>query len=176
MFRRRRPLNEWSPAQIRDQIVNCFTSEPDYDDVRAVVVLRQDEKLLPKDASAQAAAEAKQAGEVFDGIPPYMAFALAFDDEDRVDIFMGGTFTVAVREWAGFETPTEAAKYAAEWIGAGVQMFPFENIPGLYQAAFMEFVTGREYDMGALTFAWALPAVGEYVPMRVFPPKLDGDE
>ena len=173
MFRRRRPLNEWSFDLIREQVVQCFTSDPDNDDVRAVVVFHQDLDLLPKNAEKQAAREATEAGEPFEGIPPYMAFACGFDDDDRVEIFMGGNMTVVVREWQGFQTVRDAARYAAHWVGEGGQPMPFENIPGLYQSAFMEFITGREYDMGMMTFAWTLPAVGDYVPMRQFPPKLD---
>jgi hypothetical protein len=164
LLRRRRPLNEWSFDLIRKQIVSCFTSDPDDEHVRAVVVLHQDEALLPKDAPKLAAAEAGDAGEPFEGIPPYMAFAFGFNDDDRTEIFMGGDMTTVVREWAGFKTPTEAERYAAAWCGEGAKVFDFENIPGLYQAAFMEFITGKEYDLGPLTFAWTLPAVGDYGP------------
>lgn len=150
LLRRRRPLNEWSFDLIRKHIVSCFTSDLDHDDVRAVVVLHQDESLLPKDAPKQAAAEADEAGEPFDGIPSYMAFAFGFNDDDRVELFMGGVMTTVVREWTGFNTPIEAARYAAGWCGEGAKVFDFENIPGLYQAAFMEFITGKEYDLGPL--------------------------
>jgi hypothetical protein len=170
-------MNEWSPSLIRQQIVQCFTTDPDDDEVRAVVVLHQDLDLLPKDTLKRAADEATASGEPFEGVPAYMAFAFGFDDEDRVEIFMGGNLTVVLRESAGFHSPQEAARYAAGWVGEGGRIMPFENIPGLYQSALMEFITDREYDIGPLIFAWTLPAAGAYVPVRQFPPKIsDGDE
>jgi len=168
-------MKDWSPGLIREQIVQCFTSDPDDADVRAVVVLHQDLELLPKDIEKQAAREATEMGEPYTGIPPYMGFAFGFDDDDRVGLFMDGDMTVVVREGRAFQTPTDAAAFAEDYCGPGTHVLPFENIPGLYQSAFMEFITGREYDMGPLTFAWTLPAVGDYVPMMQFPPKLTGD-
>jgi len=52
-------------------------------------------------------------------------------------------------------------------------VLPFQNISGLYQAAFFAYLTGREPEFTPLTFMWALPAVGDHVPVRKFPGSFD---
>lgn len=174
MFARRRPISEWSHGQIRQQVVNCYTSDPDSDAVRAVVVLHQDERLLPRNSAKQAAMEAAEAGEEFHGLPPYLAFAMKLDDEDRADVLLGG-FSNAVQDYGGFASPREAAAFALEWIGPDATPFPFENIPGIYQAAFIEYVTGKPVEITPAIWMWALPATGDMVPVRQFPSRIDGE-
>ena len=61
---------------------------------------------------------------------------------------------------------------AQEWVGSASLELPFENIPGIYQAAFFEFIYGRREEPHPTWFMWALPAEGEYVPIREFPPRV----
>jgi hypothetical protein len=127
---------------------------------------------LPKDASARAEAAAVERGEPFQRIPPYTAFCFGLEGPDSVDL-LSGDLALAMRESCGFDSPEAAAPYAAGWVGENGLLLPFDNIPGLYQAAFFEFITGRPTEYGPSTFVWMLPAVGEHVPVRKFPGNFD---
>lgn len=175
MFKRRRELDQWPAAQLREHVVACFTTDPDADEVRAAVILHQDPALLPKDAPARARAEIEANGEEWKGFPEYVTFCFGFDDSDRVDIFMDGNNAVTVREWRSTPNLADASSHASEWIGEELHQFPFENIPGLYQAAFFQVITGHEHDVG-LTWMWCLPPMGDFAPVRRFPPVLDTEE
>jgi hypothetical protein len=109
------------------------------------------------------------------GFSEYVTLCFGFDDFDREAIFLDANNAVTVREWRSTPNLADATSYASEWIGEGLHQFPFENIPGLYQAAFFDVITGREHHVG-LTWLWCLPAIGDHVPVRRFPPVLDTAE
>jgi hypothetical protein len=65
-----------------------------------------------------------------------------------------------------------ARAIAAEWVHAAEPM-GFEYLPGVFQAAFVQFVTGIRQEPHETQFMWALPSDADYMPMREFPPKVD---
>lgn len=174
LLRRRQHPSKWSAKRWKQLIRVCFTSDPDREDVKASVIVHWDLNLLPKDTVRLAQQEAAEEGEEWAGFRDHACFLFGFDDEDRVTIFMGGELAVCVRGMLQSRSLEEAAADAREWVGAGALELPFENIPGLYQAAFFEYVTGEESDIGPAMFMWALPPVGDVVPIRQFPPDVSG--
>jgi hypothetical protein len=172
VFRRRRPIHEWTRQQLLDQVSACFTSDPDVEEVRAAVVLHQSLDLLPKDTEKKAEAEVAEAGEIFDGFKEYVTFMFAFAEEDRVEVFMEGNLAALVYQWEPSHSLDEAKNQGHEWVGSAGLGLPFENIPGIYQAAFFAFIYGRPEEPHPTWFMWALPAVGDYVPVREFPPRV----
>ena len=159
MFKRRRDITEWPVRQIAKQTVACFTSDPDEWEVRAAVVLDLEPSLLPKDAESVA----------------YNAIGFAFEHDDRVSLYMDHDPPALVKSIQGAETLDEAKQLAAEWCGASASERPLRNIPGIYQVAYMQRITGNGDLGGSGEFGWAIERGAEgYDIVREFPPKLKG--
>jgi hypothetical protein len=101
-----------------------------------------------------------------------VVFNFGFDNEDRTSLYGDHDRTVLVREVDVARDLPSAVASAQAWVGKAGEQFPFQNIPGVYQAAFVEFVTGNRVEMSETEFMWALPAEGDHVPFREFPPRL----
>jgi hypothetical protein len=173
MLVRRRPLNEWSSDRIREQILRCYVTDPDLEDVRACVLLEVDERLLPRNAARQAAEQAEEAGEPFDGLPPYRVYCFAFRPEDRARIFSEGEVAVTVHDEQSFHSRRAAAQHALRWVGDHSCVCDFEHVPGLYQAGLMEHITGRTYDIGMAVVEWVVPTNRGKAAVRRFPPPVE---
>jgi hypothetical protein len=66
-----------------------------------------------------------------------------------------------------------------EWVGANGFETPFRYLPGVYQAAFVAYVTGSHPDAHPSEFMWATPGEdpgSEWLPFREFPPRLEPTE
>ena len=139
--------------------------------VRAAIVIRYAVERLPP---AQAADLGWEAGDEM-----YGAFKIDFDDEDRVEVFMGGNRGMLVREIENFENVEDAAASAIKWVGKKPSQVAFCYLPGLYQAAFFEAATGVSRVWNELQFWWAVPgdqAEADLVPVRMYPPRVDETE
>lgn len=161
MFKRRRDITDWPVRQIASQTVACFTSDPDQFEVRAAVVLHLDPSLLPKGVESVA----------------FNVFGFAFDHDDRVGLYMDVDPTVLVKMHEGAETLDEAEQLALGWCGDGASKRPLRNVPGVYQVAYMQRITGNRELGGSGEFGWVIEG-GEkgYDVVREFPPKVKEGE
>lgn len=163
MFKRRRDITEWPVRQIAKQTVACFTSDPDEYEVRAAVVLDLDPSLLPQGVESVA----------------YNAIGFSFEHEDRIGIYAEANPTVLVKSIQGAETLDDAKRLAAEWCGSSASERPLRNIPGVYQVAYMQRITGNADLGGSGEFGWAIERGKKgYDIVREFPPKVkeEGDD
>jgi hypothetical protein len=178
MLKRRRPLKDWPARQLVDHVETCFASNPDAFEVRASVVFYQELAQLPKDTATEAAEEAAAAGEAFDEFPEFVAFHFGFSEEDRVELYMDFDRTCLVRGVEAVTTLAVAKEEAADWVGEGAIELPFEFLPGVYQFAFIDYLTGQYHDAHETEFMWALPPSdgNAYIPFREFPPKVKPTE
>ncbi len=161
MFKRRKHVTEWSVGTIAKQTVACFTSDPDQLDVRAAVVLHLDPELLPRNVQSVA----------------YNMIGFAFNEDDRIGIFVEADPTCCAKWLQGADTLDEAKQLAAGWCGEGASERPLRNLPGIYQVAYMQRMTGDEDLGGAGQFGWAIARGSEGMDIcREFPPRLvDGE-
>jgi hypothetical protein len=163
MFKRRRDVTDWPVGQIAKQTLVCFTSDPDQYEVRAAAVLHLDPSLLPKDIKSVA----------------FNVFGFAFHHDDRIGLYMDVDPTVLVKMQEGTETLDEAEELALGWCGDGASKRSLHNIPGVYQVAYMQRITGNRELGGSGEFGWAIergPNGCDVV--REFPPKVndEGDD
>jgi hypothetical protein len=157
VFKRRRHVTEWSAGQIAEQTVACFTTDPDEYEVRAAVVLRLDPALLPKDVESVA----------------YNVLGFAFNEDDRVGLYVEVDPTILVKMQEGAETLDAAKQLALGWCGDGASERSLRNIPGVYQVAYMQRITGNRDLGGSGEFGWAIETGKKgYDVVREFPPKL----
>jgi hypothetical protein len=145
-----------------------YHGDPDQRYVRAAIVLRYATERLPREQAAE-----------FGSDPMFGTYKIDFDDEDRVEVYMGGDLGRLVREVENFEKVEDAAAAAIEWVGAKPSGVAFCYLPGLYQAAFFEAVTGVSRVWSGLQNHWAVPgdqAEAGAVPLRRYPPHVDDTE
>jgi hypothetical protein len=161
MLKWRRDIADWPVKQIAKLTVACFTSDPDEYEVHAAAVLHLDPSLLPKGVESDA----------------FNVFGFAFHDEDRTGLYMEGDPTVLVKMHEGAESLDEAEQLALGWCGEGSSKRPLHNIPGIYQVAYMQQITGNHQLGGSGEFGWAIERGPKgYDVVREFPPKLTGGE
>jgi hypothetical protein len=163
-----------APICSPQQSVICLASDPDELEVRSAIVLHQDPRLLPPNALEPARAEAEESGEPFAGLPEFVVLTFAFSEDDRVALYMDGDRKCLVYGVEVADSLSDAERHAREWVGAGSVELPFRHLPGVYQAAFIEYVTGADLPPHESEFAWVLPTAGgegEHMPFREFPPR-----
>ena len=174
-LKRGKPFEKWTPAEVAADVEAAFFGDFDHRYVRAAVVLRYAPQRLPKvDVEAWFAEATAEHGER--GIPPYGVFTFDFDDGDRVALYVDHDPTVLIRDIdVKFDLP-DAVAAARHWTGDKTTEAEFRNIPGVYQTALIEAITGtsRRWE-GSLSMSWHLPGGGEYVVCRKYPPRA-GDE
>jgi hypothetical protein len=154
-----------------DQTIACFASDPDDWDVRAAAVLHLDRRLLPNDVEEIAAREAAERGDPFEGVPSYVIYKMAFNEDDRVPLYMDGDPACLVHEVGTADEEPPALSEARAWAGSGGKEYEFEHLPGVYQAAYLSSVRGTPVDSDPTQFMWAIPGDGDLVPVREFPPR-----
>lgn len=160
MFKRRRDITDWPVRQIAEHTVACFTTDPDEMDVRAAAVLHLDPSLLPKGVDSVA----------------YNAIGFAFEHDDRVGLYMDADPTVLVKSIQGAESLEEAKHLAIAWCGSTASERPLRNLPGVYQVAYMQRITGNDSLGGSGEFGWAIERGPKgYDVVREFPPKLNDE-
>ena len=165
----RLPLAEWPLADFVEDMQAVYHGDPDQRYVRAAIVLRYATERLPREQAAE-----------FGSDPMFGTYKIDFDDEDRVEVYMGGDLGRLVREVENFEKVEDAAAAAIEWVGAKPSGVAFCYLPGLYQAAFFEAVTGVSRAWNELLSWWAVPgdqAEADIVPVCIrYPPRVDETE
>jgi hypothetical protein len=154
VFKKKRlAKQERKAAQVAvANVVSCFCSHPDEIEVRSSVVLHDGE----------------------DPAQPFGIVNLGFSDDDRPAIYMDGDLTALVYEVHRAPSVTSAEAMALEWIASAEKM-DFRYLPGVYQAAYVEFVTGIPQEPHESHFAWALPPVNGMHPFCRFPPDVNKD-
>jgi hypothetical protein len=72
-------------------------------------------------------------------------------------------------------TPAAAKACAQDWVGDGGIEVPLTYLPGIYQMAFIDYVTGQSQEAHETEFMWALPPTdgNAYLAFREFPPKVE---
>jgi hypothetical protein len=159
------PLAEWPLADFVEDMQAVYHGDPDQRYVRAAIVLRYAPERLPREQAAE-----------FGTDPLYGTYKLDFDDDDRVEVFMDHNLGSLVREIENFANLEDAAAAAIKWIGPDSVGAAFCYLPGLYQAAFFEAVTGVSRAWNELQIQWAVPgdqAEADVVPVRFYPPPVD---
>ena len=174
-LKRRKPFERWTPADVAGDVETAFFGDFSQRYVRAAVVLRYAPERLPKaDAEAWLAEATADYGE--NGIPTYGVFAFDFNDADRAALYMDHDPTVLIRDIEVKFDLSEAVAAARQWTGDKTTEAEFQNIPGVYQTALIEAITGtsRLWE-GSLSSSWHFPSDGRHVVCRKYPPPV-GDE
>ena len=150
--------------------VRCFTSDPNILGVRSAVVLHLDPELLPKGWLEDAAA--RDQGEDLGGRPEYLVACFAFDESDRYRLVMDLDRQHLIYDRKPELSLNAAELMAREWIGGGVQEHVFTELPGIFQAAYHDWLTGRRGDVDMTTNIWAVPVSNtpDVFAVREFPP------
>lgn len=169
MLSRRRPIHEWPQRQLLDHVVLCVVGDPTAYNVRGAVVVHQDPNLVPRDP-------AKNTPGASDA--PYVVVRLDTTENRLFSYVMDGMGPRALAvDQQGVESLDEATLLAFHWCGEDARAVPFPNIPGVYQAAFISFITGREPELGELLLLWVQPDdSGGHVLVRNYPPGLHQDK
>jgi hypothetical protein len=143
--------------------------DPTQYNVRGCVVLHQDPELLPRDLAKNTPGASNA---------PYVAVRLDTTDRQLFSYVMDGMGPRALAvDHHGSESLDEAKRLSFDWCGEAARTVPFANIPGVYQAAFISFITGREPELGELLLLWIQPdETGGHVLVRNYPPGLHQDE
>lgn len=132
-----------------ENIMSCYASDPEQWEVRAAVVLF----------------DAEEEGN------PYGVITLGFSEDDRTAIYMDFDLTALVKDAQLVPDVLSAEAIALDWVGERGEQLDFRYLPGIYQAAYMEWATGIEQESHETHFMWALPGGGDLLPMREFPPR-----
>jgi hypothetical protein len=172
-LRQRRPQAKWTPVEVARDVEGAFYGDSGKANVRAAAIVRfAYERMSKKDlADWTQAAENEHPGR---GLPTYGIFKFDFDEGDRVTLYMEHDRSVLIREVeSAFGDLHEAGAKAAAWVGSPYTQCHFENIPGVYQAALIESMTGVERSWSEFEMSWWLPGEEPYVPFRKYPPRTD---
>jgi hypothetical protein len=151
MLRRRRELSDWPWERVMRQTVSCFTTNADEVEVRAAIVLHLDPDLLPKGWVERAAAAARDRGQEVDGPPVYLVACCGFAESDRYRLFMDLDRQHLIYDRRPAHSLDAAALVAREWVGDNVQERVFRELPGVFQAAYHDWLTGRRWDVDQTT-------------------------
>lgn len=180
IFRRRpkrRVPEEWPFPVIAEQVVAAFMTDPDDDDVRGAAVLHLEPELLPGNWQEIVRQVAAAEGETVERVSDYFVYGMAFDDEDRVGLFMDHDATTVIRQHQQADSLSGATARAREWVATeGQEAFevPFAFLPNVFQYALMTEVRGDYLEPVPAYFMWvpADPRGGsENVAVRRFPPE-----
>jgi hypothetical protein len=154
MFKRKRSQRQERQAaqEALASLISCFISDPNNFDVRSSVVLHDGQ----------------------DPSQPIGVVNFGFSDDERQAVYMDGDLSVLVYQAQLAQDRPTAEAIALDWVGGGDQV-DFRYLPGVYQAAYVQFITGCVPEPNETQFAWALPPVGDMHMFRKFPPPVDAD-
>jgi hypothetical protein len=174
MLGRRKPLHKWTPVEVVADVETAFFGDSDQRNVRAAVVLKYAYERLTK--ADRAVWEADAAAEFGDrGLPTHGVFKFDFDDGDRMALFMDHDKSVLVRDVEAVFGVEQAVVTAVAWVGEPHTEAVITNIPGVYQAALIEAVTGVERAWNEEDLGWWLPGDGPPYIYRKYPPPANED-
>ena len=176
----RKSYEDWSVEDVFNAVRQCFCGELDDRHVRATASIHNAHDELPKADIAEWQGLIEIHG--YDTIPPISVFYFDFDDSDRFEHDHGDpqTFLRGLEYVPDARTAQQSAK---EWVGEAARECSFMHIPGAYQCAFYQVITGVIRDWGKLPGYW-FPQPDD--PARLddpnapnmayhYPPTLDGD-
>jgi hypothetical protein len=165
----RQPQDKWTPAEVAADVETAFYADADQPYVRAVAILRYAYERLPKAVlkSWEADAATERPGRE---MPSHGVFKFDLSDDDRFALDMDHDKSIVIRDVDVAFGLDEAGAIALAWVGEPHTQVHFENIPGLYQSALIEAVTGVERFWNEFEISWWLQGEGQYVPFRKYPP------
>jgi len=153
-------------------VESAFYGDADQRHVRSAAVVRYAYERLRKETlkSWEADATSEHPDR---GMPSHGVFKFDFDDDDRFALYMEHDTAAVIREVEVAFDIDEATATARGWVGEPCTQCHFVNIPGAYQAALIEAVTGVPRFWNEMAISWWLPGDGPYVPFRKYPPPLN---
>ncbi|HME03122.1 MAG TPA: hypothetical protein VKG38_08840 [Solirubrobacteraceae bacterium] len=174
LFKKGKRFGQWSPAEVADGVEFAVVGDPEELYLRSAVVLRSaPERLPPKDAAAWA--EALDTETDGRGIPPYFVFKFHCEDGERGRIVSQRehySLLIRVITWA-FDRDS-AMRIACDWTKEKTMVaVSFAYIPGVYQAALIEAVTGtpRTWQGYLMShWCWVDGVDYEHALVRRYPP------
>jgi hypothetical protein len=175
-LKQRRSLDKWSPAEIAADVESAFHGDPQQQFVRAAVVVRYAYERMPKDTIAK---WKKDAVEDYPGkgLPTHGVFMFDLAEDRYFALHMDRDSSAVIDEVRAVHGLQEACEAAEAWVGEPCEEVSLMNVPGIYQSAMIEMVTGVERDWNEFRLSWWFPGDQQYVPYRQYPPPADeGDE
>ncbi len=178
LFRTRKPVSAWTPAEIAGDVETAFVGDPNQTYLRAAVVLRSAPERLPR-ADAKKWADEASAENDGRGIPPYLVYKFDYAEGDGFRMYLegppGDDVALLVREVAEAFDPSGATALAREWTGEkAMEAAKFAHIPGVYQAALIEAITGTRRSWESYLFSyWCWPSEegSQFAIVRPYPPR-----
>jgi hypothetical protein len=170
---RRKALRDWTPLDVVSDVEAAFFGDADQRTVRAAAVMRYTYGRMKKSDIAEWEAEA--AAESPPGtLKSHAVFMFDFDDVDHIALYMDNESTVLIRAMQPVDGSDEGRTLALGWVGEPHTETDITHIPGVYQAAMIEFVTGVQRLWNQETLAWWLPGSdGPGLVYRKYPPRTD---
>jgi hypothetical protein len=159
-------------VEVAADVEAAFHGDADQRYVRAAAILRYAYERLPKAVlkSWEADAAADHPGR---GMPSHGVFRFDLSDDDRFALDVEQDTSSVIRDVEVAFDLDEAGALAVAWIGKPYTQVHFENLPGVYQAALIEGVTGVERFWNEFQISWWLKGDGPYVLFRKYPPPHD---
>jgi len=168
VLRRRRKHDGWSWDQILGQTVACFATSFWEHEARAAIILHVDPATAPAEW-AQAQAEDRTS----DGsLKEYGVFCYAYSHKnDFIRVVMDGDRQATLHEIQWLVSLPDAEAFARQWLGDDAKRRPFEELPGLYQAAYHDRLTAQRWDADQTTNVWmeSEDGVPDFLVVREFP-------
>jgi hypothetical protein len=168
-LKRRQPQEKWTPAEVADDVEAACYGDADQPYVRAAAILRHAYERLPKAVlkSWEADAAAEYPGR---GMPSHGVFKFDLSDDDRFALDMEHDKSVVIRDVDVAFDRDEADAIAVAWVGEPHTRCHLQNIPGTYQSALIEAVTGVPRFWNEFEISWWLQGDGPAVVTRNYPP------
>lgn len=157
---RRKRVEKWSRKRWMNQVHTCFVKSPAEGGDRATIVVHMDLDLLPKNTEEAARLECAEAGVDWEGFRSYAVFCLECSPSDYAGYRMGDTVHEMMKDLYREVTVDAATQTSREWIGTDPIETDFDHTPGLFQAAFLTDISGKEADLGGAESFWRLPPGG----------------
>jgi hypothetical protein len=156
-----------------EQTVTCLIGDPWEKDPRAAAVLHLSPDLLPKGWLESAADAAHTRDQDVEGLPEYLVICFGFNpDRDRVPLVMDGDRLCLIHDRRSAPTHDGAIAKAGDWVGPKANVCEFKHLPGPYQAAYHDWLTGTRWDSDPTSTMWVLPPPGP-VPEGYYPVRPD---
>ena len=175
-LKQRRPQHKWTPSEVASDVEAAFHGDTSETFVRAAAIVRYPYERMTKETVAQWEQDAAEDWPD-KGLPTHGAFLFDLDDDIKFSLFMDHDHTAPIDHVESRHSFEEARDAAREWIGEPCEeAAAFRFLPGLYQAALIEMVTGVERDWGLYWLGWEFPGDGPYIPYRSYPPQPEEPE
>jgi hypothetical protein len=172
---KRKERRDWKPRDVISDVEAAFFGDANKRTVRAAAIVRNAyERMTKKEVTLW---EADAATESPSGLRSHAVFLFDFDEVDRPTLYMDGDRSVLIRTVQPADGIADGRAVALDWVGKPSEETDITHIPGAYQAALIEFVTGVERLWNQEALGWWLPHDGPGPPyvFRNYPPNTDED-